>query len=126
MSSNNNITFLDVKVENIRNKFITSIFSKDTNKGNLINYDRECPTRYKIVTIATLLNRALKIFRNWQLFHDEVNRLKQIFVNNNFLNYIFHEFVKNFLNKRFNNPEEKSTKYNYNYNVYYENQINKI
>ena len=61
MSTNNHIPFLNIKVENIPNKFITSIYTKDKNDGNLINYDGECPTRYKIGTIVTLLNRALKI-----------------------------------------------------------------
>ena len=64
---------------------------------NLINYDGECSTRNKIGTIVTLLIRALKVSTNWQLFHDEEKRLKQIFVNNNFPNYIFNECVMKFL-----------------------------
>ena len=123
ISTNNYIPFLDVNVKNIRNRFITSIYTKDTNDGNLINFNSECPKRYKIGTIVTLLNRALKISTNWELFHDEVKRLKQLFVNNNFPNYVFDECLKNFLNKRFNNSEERRTKHTY--NVYYENQMTK-
>ena len=47
------------------------------------------------------------------------DNLKQMFVKNNFPNYIFDECVKNFFNKRFNNAEEKTIKYNCNHKFYY-------
>ena len=50
--------------------------------------------------------------------------MKQIFVNNNFPNNFFDRCVNNFLNKRSNDSNEKTTKYNY--NVYYENQMTEL
>ena len=51
----NNILFLDINVQILKTKFCMFVFTKETNDGNLINYDSECPLRYKIDTIVTLL-----------------------------------------------------------------------
>ena len=121
ISKNNKIPFLDVNVQILKNKFVTSVYTKETNDGNLINYDSECPSRYKIGTIVTLLNRALKVSSDWQIFNTEMNRLKQIFINNGFPNEVFDRCVKNFLNKHFSNSNNEKIKNEY--NIYYENQM---
>ena len=75
---------MDVNVQTLKNKFVTYVYTKETNDGSLFNYDSECPSRYKFKSIVTLLNRALKISSDWQIFNNKINRLKQIFINNNF------------------------------------------
>ena len=56
ISKTNKIPILDVNVQILKNKFVTSVYTKETNDGNLIIYNSECPSRNKI---GTLLNRAL-------------------------------------------------------------------
>ena len=90
-----------------KNKFVTSVYTKEINDGNLINYDSECSSMYKIETFVTLLNRVFKISSDWQIFNNEINRLKQIFINNGFPNEVFDRCVKNFLNKHFNNSNDE-------------------
>ena len=52
---------MDVNVQILKNKFASSVYSKETNDGNLFNYDSECLLRYKIGTIVTLLNKAFNV-----------------------------------------------------------------
>ena len=63
----------------------------------------------KIWTILTLLNRAFMISSDWQIFNNEINRLKQIFINNNFPDKLFDNYVKSFFNKHFNNSNDEKT-----------------
>ena len=63
-----------------------SVFVKETNNGDTINYLSECPERYKTGAISSLINRAYKISSNRNSFNNEVTRLKQVFINSNFTN----------------------------------------
>ena len=57
------------------------------------------PESYKLGVIKTMKRRAYKISSSWYNFHVEVNRLKQLFTNNNFLINTIEREVKNFLDK---------------------------
>ena len=45
------------------------VYIKDINHEKLINFNSECPLRYKINTVVILQNEAFKIPINWQLLH---------------------------------------------------------
>ena len=49
---------------------MTSTYIKSTNFGAKFNYKSECPGRYKIGAITTLLNRFYKICFSW----DSINQ----------------------------------------------------
>ena len=49
-----------------------------------MNYDSNAPDRYKIGTIKTMLHRAYRICSERTSFYREVNRLKQLFTDNNY------------------------------------------
>merc|ERR1712030_260311 len=85
----NKISFLDVQLERKNNIIDLSVFIKETNNGDTINYLSECPQRYKTGAISSLINRAYKISSNWNNFNQEILRLKQVFINNNFPNQLF-------------------------------------
>ena len=91
------------------------------NDRNLINYNSEFPLMYKIRTKVTLINWAFKISSDWKILTNEINRLKQIFINNNLPNDIYDNCVKNFINTHFNSSTDKKIKNKC--NVYYKNQI---
>ena len=98
-----------------------SVFIKETNNGDTINYLSECPERYKTGAILSLINRAYKISSSWNNFNQEITRLKQVFINNNFPNQLFDTTLRKFIDKQLKD-EKKNIKKN-KIRIYYENQM---
>ena len=117
----NKLSFLDVQLEENNGKIKTSTYTKSTNFGATINYRSECPERYKIGAITTLLNRCYKICSSWDSIDNEINRLKQVFVNNGYSNCIFDKTVEKFLNDKYSQNENLDKKKTI--NLFYENQM---
>ena len=69
-----------------------------------------------------MLNRAYTISSNWDAFHAEVERLKQMFTNNNFPIKLIDETIKQFLDKKVNGSNEPVNPTN-NIQLYYRNQM---
>ena len=76
------------------------VFVKATNTGECINYNSIAPERYKTGVIKTMLNRAYKICSSYESLHLEINRLKQLFTNNNFPMKLIDKEVDKFLSKK--------------------------
>ena len=104
------INFLDVKITSNPDALNTKVYVKPTNSGQCINFKSIAPIRYKTGVIKTLLNRAYKICSSYESLHLEIDRLKQLFTNNNFPMNIIEKEISNFLSKKFDpenqNPEE--------------------
>ena len=54
---NNKINFLDVNINNSHEHVVTQPFVKPTNSGIYLNYNSECPLRYKDATIRSMIHR---------------------------------------------------------------------
>ena len=78
----------------------TSIFTKPTTTDECLNYDSLCPDRYKITAVKNFLHRAYSICSSWELFHDELRRIKHVVINNNFPNYIIDKQIIKFINEK--------------------------
>ena len=52
---------------------------KPTDTGLLLHYHSHVDRRYKRSLLNTMLNRAFKLSSTWKLFHQECERLKEIF-----------------------------------------------
>ena len=101
LEKDHTLPFLDVSV-NISNNIVkTSVHVKSTNLGDCINFRSTCPDKYKISVIKTFLYRAYEICSEWQSFHQEIVRLKQMLTNNNFPMNIIDNTIKSFLDKLF-------------------------
>ena len=113
LEKNKTINFLDVKITASHQALNTEVYVKPTNSGQCINFNSIAPTRYKTGVIKTLLNRAYKISSTYESLHLEIDRLKQLFTNNNFPMKIIDKEISNFLSKRFSpenhNSEEPTT-----------------
>jgi hypothetical protein len=74
----NKLNFLDVHINISEDKqsFVTSVYTKETNNGDCLNFLSLCPFRYKIGVIKTMLHRAYCISSTWELFDLEIRRLK--------------------------------------------------
>ena len=98
-STNNKLPFLDVLINKYQDEFFTKVYRKETDLGQCLNAESECPNRYKTSVIRNYLNRAYKISSNWHELDQELDTIKQILVNNNFSNTTIDKEIKIFMNK---------------------------
>ena len=97
---NNRFNFLDVNITVTPDLSIeTSVYIKPTDKGNYMNYASCTPDNYKKSIIKTLVHRAIKYSSNWELVHQEIERIKQVLSNNNFPQAIVENTIRNVLNQ---------------------------
>jgi hypothetical protein len=59
------LPFLDVLVQRTDNKLNTSVYRKETNMGDCMNFKSLCPNRYKEAVIKTYLHRAYLVCNSW-------------------------------------------------------------
>ena len=100
--------FLDVMIGRKTNKFTTSVHVKSTSGDDCINYDSVCPERYKYGVIKSMLHRAYAICGDWNEFDKEVQRLKQLFSNNNYPLYVVENIINSFINSKVMKVEANS------------------
>ena len=94
---NNSLYFLDIKILRKNNKFTTSIHHKSPFSDVFTNFESFVPNFYKYALTFTLLHRAFKLCSNFELFHQEIENLKNIFRKNGY-RVIFTVFcVKKYL-----------------------------
>ena len=95
---NNSLSFLDIKIVRDNNKFTTSVYRKTTFSGVLTNFESFIPTSYKYTLIFTLLYGAFKPCSNFELFHQDIENLTNIFGNNGYLVNFSDFCIKKYLN----------------------------
>ena len=78
LEDNGKLPFLGMVI--IRNgpRLDTKVYRKPTDTGLLWNYQSHVDMRYKHSLLKTMLNRAFKLSSNWQFFHQECERLKNV------------------------------------------------
>ena len=84
IENESSILFYDIKISRDNNTFTTSVYRKPTFSGVFTNFGSYIPKSYKYNLRFTLLHRAFKICSNFELFHQEIGKLKTVFGN------IFH------------------------------------
>ena len=98
------LSFLDIKSVRENNKFTTSIYCKSTFSCVFSNFESFIPNSYKCALIFTLLHRAFKLCSNFELFHQEIENLKNIFRKNgypvNFSDFCIKKYVDNLYVKK--------------------------
>ena len=99
----NKLPFLDVNIKIHNDLFETSVHKKLTSTGDMLNYLSEFSQRYKNGVITTMLHTAYKISSNSIIFQSDVERIKQLFVNNNYPMNIISDRIEKFLNTQCNN-----------------------
>ena len=123
LSHDNALPFLDVVVERGTNSFITSVYRKPTNTGQTLNADSECPTRYKTSVIRSFVRRAVRVSSTNDSMHQELERVRQLLVNNGYRNRDVDDVIKRQLNQQYDAPQ--STGLNTTtHHLYYRNFMN--
>jgi hypothetical protein len=95
------LPFLDVLLHRTVSGIETSVYKKSTNTEECLNYNSVCPEKYKQAVIKTFLHRAYTICSTWDHFHSEVERIRQLLVNNNFPIKIVDAIIEKFLTAKF-------------------------
>ena len=85
----------------MNNSFSTSIYRKVTFSGVFMNFESFIHVSHKSNLIFTLLFRAFKLCSSFELFHQEILNLKDIFKRNGYPYNFIDVCIKRLLNKIF-------------------------
>ena len=95
------ISFLDIKISRDNNKFTTSVYRKPILSRVFTNFGSFIPKLYKCDLLFTLLHWAFKLCSNFELDHQEFDKLKTIFKNNGYPKGFVDLCIKKYLDKVF-------------------------
>ena len=98
---NGTISFLDIKLSRLDNKFTTYVYRKSSFTGLGMNFFSFCTPQFKINSIRTLIFRAFNIFCNFQNIHNEFEFLKSFFKCNGFPINLVCSHIKKSLVKQY-------------------------
>ena len=94
---NNLLSFINSKIIRENNKFTITVYRKPTFSGPLTTFESFTRNSYKYVLIFTLLQRAFKLYSNFELFLQQIENLNNIFRKNGY-QVSFTEFcIKKYL-----------------------------
>ena len=101
---NGELSFLDVEISRQQGKFVTTVYRKPTFSGVYTHFDSFWLKDYKVGTRYTLAYRSFKICSNCTRFHEELNFLKHVFLENgyplSFIDKCFKIVTNKFVIKR--------------------------
>ena len=120
-SIENSINFLDVNIDYKDGNYITSVYRKPTDNGRCLNGKSECPDRYKSSVVRAYVHRALKHCSTWPLVHQELQRIKQVLVNNNYDLATIDQQIQATIDKYVNSTQTSDQ--GNTINIYYKNQM---
>lgn len=107
----NKFHFLDVQLIISNNGEIqTSVYIKPTDKGSYSNFQSHTLPTYKKSIIKTLVFRALKYCSTWQYLHVELDRIKQVLINNNYPLCLIDSVINNMMAKYIANDPNPTRK----------------
>ena len=95
------MSFFNIKITRELNSFSTSVYHKPTFSGVFTNFDSFSPLSNKTGLIWSLLYRAFSLCSSFELFHQEILKLKDIFKRNGYPTSFIDNCVERFLDKVF-------------------------
>ena len=98
---NGSLSFLDVKIFRENDKFVTSVFRKETFSGVYTNFISCIPLEYKFGLVHTLLKCCFNLSSDFLKFHHEVDKLKNILSKNAYPQKFIDKCIQKFLNNMF-------------------------
>lgn len=100
MMKDNIFHFLDVKLTvKPTGQITTSVYVKPTDRGTYSNFRSHIPDNYKKSVVKTLINRAVKFSSSWLELNVEISRLKQVFANNCYPQFLVDDIVNRRISK---------------------------
>ena len=120
-SVNNKLPFLNVLVDFTDGQMRTSVYRKPTDVGRCLNAVSECPDRYKISVVRGFIFRAKTLSSDRDEMLLELNRSKQILVNNGYTNKLIDDEIRKFLRRDASQQPPPPTT---THKIYYKNFMN--
>ena len=80
ITTNNKLPFVGMEIEMKGNQLTTRVHRKTTNKGLLLHYQSHVDNKYKHSLLKTMLIRAHRLSSSPDLFADECNNLRSMFL----------------------------------------------
>ena len=114
--TNKFLPFLDVLVKNKGRIFTTSVYRKKI--GRFTQYNSFTPFSYKVGLIKCLVHRAFKISSSYIIFHNEINKIKNILQKNMHPIFVIDNQIKRFLEMQYTTISNENT-VNNNKKVYF-------
>ena len=122
----NKLPFLDVEVEISDGQHQLSVYRKPTNLGKCLDARSECPERYKTGVIRSYVRRALLTCSSWALLHQELQKLKEMLVNNHYSSKEIDTEIRNALHKFMAKPAKENVNEHergQTHKIFYKNQM---
>ena len=98
---NGSLSFLDIKIFRENERFVTSVFRKDTFSGVYTNFISFIPLEYKFDLVHTLLNRCFNLSFDFLKFHHEVDKFKKILSKNAYPQKFVDKCIQKVLNNMY-------------------------
>ena len=110
--NNHYLSFLDVHVTRSQssNTFATNVYRKPTFSGVYTNFSSYIPLSYKTGLLWTILDRCFNICSSYIQFHEEVVKVRNIFLKNNYPISFIEQCINGFLNSKFTTRNESPGK----------------
>ena len=123
LSINGKMPFLDVHIDASDKSFTTSVFRKPTDPGRCMSGDSECPDKYKESVIRAYINRAIKHCSTWPLLHQELQRVRQLLVNNRYTHTDIDKCIRRQLHIHYDRTEERGKESRTQLKLYYKSSM---
>ena len=101
------LAFLDMLIKRDSNRLSSTWYQKPTDTGLVMNYHALSPKRYKKSVVAGFVHRIYRACSSWQLFHDSLERAKQILERNQYPPQFYNPIIKQALVKILKPDEEE-------------------
>ena len=100
IANNNKLPFIGMELIKIRKQLKTCVHRKTTNKGLLLHYQSHVDARYKRSLLVTMLNRAHCLSSSPDLFTEECDNLKGIFLKLKYPKNLINSTITRFIESR--------------------------
>ena len=96
------LAFLDLLIMKSNDNIVLTIYRKPTHSGVFTHFTSFIPHHYKVALVKTLICRAYRHCSSWLLFHEEIENVTDMLMNNGYNLSLIENTVKLFLGKCFN------------------------
>ena len=101
--------FSDVPFKNKRRTFTTSVYRKKVSIELFMKYSSFTPFSYKISLKNCLTHRAFKIYSSYLIFHDKINKMKNILQKDMHPIFVIDDQIKSFLEMQYTTINNENT-----------------
>ncbi|XP_015770368.1 PREDICTED: uncharacterized protein LOC107348803 [Acropora digitifera] len=100
VANNNKLPFIGMELTKIGKRLETCVYRKTTNKGLLLHYQSHVDARYKRSLLMTMLNRAHCLSSSPDIFAEECDNLRGIFLKLRYPEKLINSTITRFIESR--------------------------